>query len=97
MAVIYDPSRIEVATSASIGKSGQYLTDISKKNNALVAINGGGFIDDNFQGNGATPVGVTISKGKGISASSSTYGIIVVGAKLREQLLVKEQMELFCF
>ena len=61
MAVIYDPSRIEVATSASIGKSGQYLTDISKKNNALVAINGGGFVDDNFQGNGATPVGVTIS------------------------------------
>ena len=76
MAVIYDPSRIEVATSASIGKSGQYLTDISKKNNAFVAINGGGFVDDNFQGNGATPVGVTISKGKGISAASSTYGII---------------------
>lgn len=76
MAVIYDPSRIEVATSASIGKSGQYLTDISKKNNALVAINGGGFADENFQGNGSTPLGITMSKGKGISASSSTYGII---------------------
>lgn len=76
MAVIYDPSRIEVATSANIGRSGQYLTDISKKNNALVAINGGGFADENFQGNGASPLGVTISKGKGISASNSTYGII---------------------
>lgn len=76
MAVIYDPSRIEVATSSSIGSSGQYLTDISKRNNALVAINGGGFRDENFQGSGATPLGITMSKGKVISTSAETQSII---------------------
>lgn len=76
MAVIYDPSRIEVATSSYIGRSGEYLTDISKKNNALVAINGGGFIDENNKGSGATPIGITMSKGKLLSNSGGTFGLI---------------------
>lgn len=76
MAVIYDPSRIEVATSSYIGRSGEYLTDISKKNNALVAINGGGFIDENNKGSGATPLGITMSKGKLLSNSGGTFGLI---------------------
>ena len=76
MAVIYDPSRIEVATSSYIGRNGEYLTDISKKNNALVAINGGGFIDENNKGSGATPIGITMSKGKLSSNSGGTFGLI---------------------
>lgn len=76
MAVIYDPSRIEVATSSYIGRNGEYLTDISKKNNALVAINGGGFIDENNKGSGATPIGITMSKGKLPSNSGGTFGLI---------------------
>lgn len=76
MAVIYDPSRIEVATSSYIGRSGEYLTDISKKNNALVAINGGGFIDENNKGSGAIPIGITMSKGKLLSNSGGTFGLI---------------------
>ncbi len=76
MAVIYDPSRIEVATSSYIGKSGEYLTDISKKNDALVAINGGGFLDENNKGSGATPLGITMSKGKLLSNSGGTFGLI---------------------
>lgn len=78
IAVIYDPSRIEVATTSSIGRAGQYLTDISKKTNALVAINAGGFYDENSQGSGGNPVGVTISKNKVISGNSysGSYGMI---------------------
>lgn len=76
MAVIYDPSRIEVATSSYIGRNGEYLADISKKNNALVAINGGGFIDENNKGSGATPIGITMSKGKLLSNSGGTFGLI---------------------
>lgn len=76
MAVIYDPSRIEVATSSYIGRNGEYLTDISKKNNALIAINGGGFIDENNKGSGATPIGITMSKGKLLSNSGGTFGLI---------------------
>jgi len=78
MAVIYDPSRIEVATSSALGSSGQYLTDISKRNNALVAINAGGFADENYQGSGGSALGVTISKGKTLSSKgySGSNGII---------------------
>lgn len=61
LTVIYDPSRIKVATTSKLGVSGEYLTEISKKNNSLVAINAGGFPDEGGDGNGATPSGTTIS------------------------------------
>ena len=54
------------------------LDDISKNNNALLAINGGGFVDANFEGNGATPLGITISNGKYVTEAQAgkNYGII---------------------
>ncbi len=64
MAVIYDPSRISVATTNSLKYSGQYLVDIAKQNDALVAINGGGFSDSGGNGTGGTPLGITFSNGK---------------------------------
>ncbi|MCI8310479.1 MAG: hypothetical protein HFJ45_10135 [Clostridia bacterium] len=64
LAVIYDPSRIEVVTAQNLGSEGQYLTTISENNNALVAINAGGFNDPNGNGNGGYPLGITISDGK---------------------------------
>ena len=79
LAVIYDPSRVKVATTENIGKEGQFLTTISKKNNALVAINGGGFDDPSGKGNGSTPIGTTIANGKIITSyqyASSSGGLI---------------------
>lgn len=79
LAVIYDPSRVKVATSSNVGTEGQFLTTISEKNKALVAINGGGFDDPSGNGNGSTPIGTTISNGKIITSyqyGSSTGGII---------------------
>ena len=67
LAVIYDPSKIKTIHSKRIGKSGQYLTQMAKDNGALVAINGGGFEDPNFNSNGANPLGITISDGKVIT------------------------------
>lgn len=64
LAVIYDPARIKTVYSKKIGKSGQYLTTMAKDNDALIAINGGGFEDPNFNSNGANPLGITISDGK---------------------------------
>lgn len=64
LAVIYDPSRIKTVYSKKIGTSGQYLTTMAKDNDALIAINGGGFEDPNFSSNGANPLGITISDGK---------------------------------
>ena len=70
MAVIYDPSRIKTVYTKKIGKSGQYLTTMAKDNDALIAINGGGFEDPNFNSNGANPLGITFSNGKLITSKS---------------------------
>jgi len=67
LAVIYDPARIKTVYSKKIGTSGQYLTQMAKDNEALVAINGGGFEDPNFSSNGANPLGITISDGEVIT------------------------------
>lgn len=67
MAVIYDPSKIKVATTKYIGRSGQYLTEMSKYNDAIIAINGGGFLDEDSHGNGSSPLGLTIKDGKVVS------------------------------
>ena len=70
MAVIYDPSRIKTVYTKKLGTSGQYLTTMAKDNNALIAINGGGFEDPNFNSNGAQPLGITFSGGKLITSKS---------------------------
>ena len=78
LAAIYDPSKIHTLTTAKIGSSGQYLTTIAKNNNAVVAINGGGFDDPNYSSNAANPLGVTYSKGRLMTSYyyAGTGGII---------------------
>lgn len=70
LAVIYDPSRIKTVYTKKIGTSGQYLTTMAKDNDALIAINGGGFEDPNFNSNGANPLGITFSNGKLITSKT---------------------------
>ncbi len=69
LTVIYDPSRIRVAVTSKLGDTGEYLSEISRKNNSLIAINGGGFEDKNNQGTGGKPMGTTVSFGKVITSS----------------------------
>lgn len=69
LAVIYEPERIKTVVTKNLGDSGQYLTDLATENNALLAINGGGFVDDNFKGTGGIPLGLTIQNGKVIQSS----------------------------
>lgn len=69
MAVIYDPSKISVVHTKYMGVKGQFLTDMAKENNAIVAINGGGFIDINGESNGGEPRGIIIEDGKIIQSS----------------------------
>lgn len=64
LAVIYDPTRVDVAVTKYLGKDGQYLTKISEQNNAYVAITGGGFVDPKGDGTGGEPLGITIDDGK---------------------------------
>lgn len=88
MAVIYEPSRVEVATSQYIGSTGQYLTTISKNTGALVAINAGGFMDENYQGSGASPLGITMSKGKIISNNRYYGSMGVIGFNKEHKLIL---------
>ena len=51
-----------------MGTTGQLLTTIAKDNNARVAINGSGFYDPTWAGNGAEPLGTIIQNGKIVGA-----------------------------
>ncbi len=80
MAVIYDPSKISVVHTKYLGVTGQYLTDMAKENDALVAINGGAFIDINGLSNGGEPSGIVIEDGEIINASRDrSHGGGVIG------------------
>ena len=78
LAVVYDPSKLTTILSKNVGTSGQYLVKIAQDNNAVLAINGGGFQDPEHSSTGGIPLGTTISKGKTITSYdySGTGGLI---------------------
>lgn len=75
---VYDPSRIKTLVTEKLGTSGQYVTTMAKNNDALIAINGGGFDDPNFNSTGGSPLGITVRDGEYITTKSyaGTGGII---------------------
>lgn len=78
LVAVYEPSRVKALVTAKIGTSGQYLTTMAKNNNALIAINGGGFDDPNFNSTGGSPLGITVVDGKYVTSKiySGTGGVI---------------------
>ena len=76
LAAIYDPSKVKVVTSQYIGTKGEYLVDMANRVGAVLAINGGGFVDASGEGDGGAPVGIVISNGKVINSARSGSGII---------------------
>jgi len=79
MAAIYDPSKIKVVTSKYLGTKGEYLVNMSKREGAVLAINGGGFVDANGLGDGGEPVGTIIQNGKIINYESGSWGRGIIG------------------
>ena len=78
LAVVYDPSKVKTVASRKVGESGQYLTTMVQENDAILGINGGGFLDEGHNGNGSMPHGITISNGKVITSNiySGVGGLI---------------------
>lgn len=79
LVAIYEPKRMHVVASSKIGAAGEYVTKMVKDNDAIVGINAGGFADPNFDGDGGTPLGITITKNRMITTdkySDSRGGII---------------------
>lgn len=64
---IYDSSRISIATTQYLGVRGESILTVSKRENAIIAMNGGGFYDPDWNSNGALPHGTVISNGKVVS------------------------------
>ena len=100
LVAIYDPKRIEAAYNNPLS-SGQILTDISKKNNALVAINGGG-----YSWATSKPQGLIVHDGKIVySQSTASYvtaafnedGILIVGKLSASDVAKKNIKEALSF
>jgi exopolysaccharide biosynthesis protein len=62
--VVYDPTRIAVGYSSHIPRSGETTGSIARSNNAVAAINAGGFKDQGWTGTGGMPTGFIIHEGK---------------------------------
>ena len=67
LVAIYDPSRVSIATTKYLGKRGEAITTVAKRENAIIAMNAGGFYDPDWNSNGALPHGTVISNGVVVS------------------------------
>lgn len=66
--VIKDPTRIKIGYTSKLKVEGETTSQIAENNDAIAAINGGGFTDQSsnalWTGNGGFPIGLIMSEGK---------------------------------
>lgn len=66
--VIKDPTRVKVGYTSKLKVEGETTSQIAENNNAIAAINGGGFTDQSsdsaWTGNGGLPIGLIMSGGE---------------------------------
>lgn len=74
--LVRDPNRLAVAVTRDIGRVGQTVSQLTSENQAVAGVNAGAFRDTNWQGTGGIPLGITISNGRIVEASSSNQPII---------------------
>lgn len=67
LVAIYDPSRVSIATTKYLRVRGEAITTVAKRENAVIAMNAGGFYDPDWNSNGALPHGTVIQNGKVVS------------------------------
>lgn len=67
MLVVKDPNKVKLGVAKQLGTRGERTSQIAKDNNAIAAINAGGFSDnqssEKWTGTGANPIGIIISNG----------------------------------
>ena len=94
IAVIYDPSHVKLAKSEGAGVDesayGEKLDVIAKKNNAIVAMNAGGFYDPNWNSNGGIPHGDVFINGElDTSFRRGSFGGGIIGFNKENKLVLK--------
>lgn len=113
MLEIKDPFRIRVGVTKKLGKEGQRTSQIAEDNDAVAAVNGGGFTDKSsdgriWAGTGGTPLGFVISNGNvaynDMSEKSPTSvmamssdGRLIVGMKSLEDLKREKATQAIAF
>ena len=88
LVAIYEPERIKTVVTKKLGTSGQYLTKMAADDDALIAINGGGFDDPNFNSTGGSPLGLTICSGKEATSKSYSGAGGIIGFDKDDRLLL---------
>jgi exopolysaccharide biosynthesis protein len=73
--IVNDPTKVRLGIPDQVG-SGEKVTSMVKRTGAIAGVNGGGFADPNWKGNGFKPIGIVISQGKlyynGLGGKKST-------------------------
>lgn len=62
--IVHDPRRIRVGYSQHLPRTGEATSSIARRNKAIAAVNGGGFIDRAWTGTGGEPMGLVMHEGK---------------------------------
>ncbi len=94
--IVNDPKKVRLGVPNKIG-SGEKVSSMVARTGAIAGVNGGGFADPNWKGNGFKPIGVVISQGKlfynGLGGKKSTQivgidkeGKMIAGNYTLEQL-----------
>lgn len=97
--IVSDPTKIRLGVPSKQGR-GEKVDSMVKRTGAIAGVNGGGFADPNWQGNGFQPIGVVISQGKvyyddvGKSKSTQVVGIDESGTMIAGRYSMKEMQEL---
>ncbi|MEK3793692.1 phosphodiester glycosidase family protein [Paenibacillus sp. FSL R7-0204] len=73
--IVNDPKKVRLGVPGKIG-SGEKVSSMVARTGAIAGVNGGGFADPNWKGNGFKPIGLVISQGKlfynGLGGKKST-------------------------
>lgn len=94
MVIVYDVNSLKLAKSIGAGENsssyGQRLDIIAKENNAVVAINGGGFYDPGWRSNGGIPAGPMVIDGELVTNfKRGNHGGGLIGIDNNNKLVLK--------
>ena len=100
LVAIYDPTRVHAVSVKNLN-GGSVLTDLAKENDAIVAINGGGYFWSNYMPSGLIVSEGTLkyasSNGKHVTAGFNEDGVLLLGSFDKQQIEEKNIKEALSF
>ncbi len=72
---VHDPTRVAVGYTSRKPLEGETTSTIARRNDAIAAINGGGFVDEGWSGTGGAPLGFIIHDGEVVYNHRSDFAL----------------------